>query len=214
MTRRARCLKGPVPGRRPRPAAPPPRPPRPHSPGPAGPVSYTGSATGGFLHVRGNAVRPELLPAPMHRHWLLMREAGLISPPIGWRPLRRGGTRPGGAVQAGLPRGVPSASGACGERRAPGGRLLGPGGARSAPCPSARVFHRPSPSFHFLFLPKGPCSVLPLPLRSHSAANSYSSFKTHLRWCAARCFRRSAPPGQDPCFMFMPTPDPKQGLTE
>lgn len=122
----------------------------------------------------------------MHRHWLLLRGAWRIPPPIGWRPRRRGGTRLGGAVQAGLPRGISSASGACGERRAPGGRFLGPGGARSAPHPTARVFLSRSPSFHFLFLPKGLCSVLPLTLRSHSAANSYSSFKTRLWWCVVR----------------------------
>ncbi|XDB62504.1 hypothetical protein AB1E18_015848 [Capra hircus] len=39
----------------------------------AGPVSVAGSATGGFLGVRGNAFRLEQLPARLRPHWLFAR---------------------------------------------------------------------------------------------------------------------------------------------
>ena len=55
----------------------PPRPPPaffiPSLTGPAGPVSVAGSATGGFLGVRGNAFRLEQLPARLRPHWLFAR---------------------------------------------------------------------------------------------------------------------------------------------
>lgn len=64
-----------------------------------------------------------------------------------------GGTRLGGGAQAGPALGGPSASGACGERRAWGGRGLAPGSGPSAPRSLARAFHRRSPVLHLRCLP-------------------------------------------------------------
>lgn len=107
-----------------RPELPPPL--IPSLTGPAGPFSAAGSATGGRLGVRGNPVRPEQLPARLTHHWLFAWGRG------GGRGGLAGGsgtsgTHLGCGVQAGRPSAGPSASGACGERRARGRESAGTG---------------------------------------------------------------------------------------